>query len=101
MTYYARHMFVLIAYDVSTVTKAGTRRLRRVAQACKDYGQRVQNSVFECRLDEKHWVLLRDRLLSEIDRNQDSLRFYFLDSDTPVEHHGVKQPLDLEAPLII
>jgi CRISPR-associated protein Cas2 len=94
-------MFVLIAYDVSTVTKTGARRLRRVAQACKDYGQRVQNSVFECRLDEKHWVLLRDRLLSEIDRNHDSLRFYFLDADTTVEHHGVKQPIDLEAPLIL
>ena len=94
-------MFVLVAYDVSTVTKVGARRLRRVAQACKDYGQRVQNSVFECRLDEKHWVLLRNRLLSEIDRGQDSLRFYFLDADTPVEHHGVKEPLDLEAPLIV
>jgi CRISPR-associated protein Cas2 len=101
LAYHAQPMFVLIAYDVSTVTKAGARRLRRVAQACKDYGQRVQNSVFECRLDEKHWVLLRGRLLSEIDRNQDSLRFYFLDADTAVEHYGVKPPLDLEAPLIV
>src|SRR5262245_4929452 len=95
-----RTMFVLIAYDVSTVTKAGVRRLRRVSRACKDYGQRVQNSVFECRLEPKHWVALRDRLLSEIDRKQDSLRFYFLDQDTQIEHHGGKEPVDLEAPLI-
>jgi CRISPR-associated protein Cas2 len=93
-------MFILIAYDVSTVTRPGVRRLRRVARACQDYGQRVQNSVFECRLEQKHWLLLRERLLSTIDRTQDSLRIYFLDADTPVEHHGVKQPPDLEAPLI-
>jgi CRISPR-associated protein Cas2 len=93
-------MFVLIAYDVATMDRAGTRRLRRVAQACKDYGQRVQNSVFECRVDEKHWILLRDRLLATIDRNQDSLRFYFLDADTAIEHYGAKEPVNLEAPLI-
>jgi CRISPR-associated protein Cas2 len=94
-------MFVLIAYDVSTASEGGTRRLRRVAQACKDYGQRVQNSVFECRIDSKNWVLFRDRLLSEINEEEDSLRFYFFDADVRVEHHGTKEPLDLEAPLII
>jgi len=93
-------MFVLIAYDVATIDKAGVRRLRRVARACKDYGQRVQNSVFECKLDPKHWITLRDRLLREIDRKQDSLRFYFMDQDTEIEHHGAKEPTDLEAPLI-
>ncbi|MGH9837072.1 MAG: CRISPR-associated endonuclease Cas2 [Blastocatellia bacterium] len=94
-------MLVLITYDVSTVDKVGARRLRRVAQACKDYGQRVQNSVFECRVEPQHWVRLRDRLLGEIDRSQDSLRFYFLDRDVEIEHHGAKKPIDLEAPLIL
>lgn len=94
-------MLVLITYDVSTVNKAGARRLRRVAQACKDYGQRVQNSVFECRIEPQHWVVLRDRLLGEIDQSQDSLRFYFLDRDVKIEHHGTKKPVDLEGPLIL
>jgi CRISPR-associated protein Cas2 len=94
-------MFVLVTYDVATGDKAGARRLRRVAQACKDYGQRVQNSVFECKLEAKHWVLLRERLLREIKQEEDSLRFYFLDADIVIEHHGIKKPLDLEEPLIL
>lgn len=93
-------MFVLITYDVATADKAGTRRLRRVAQACKDYGQRVQNSVFECRLEPQHWAVLRARLLGEVNEKEDSLRFYFLDADVVTEHHGTKKPVDLEAPLI-
>ena len=93
-------MFVLIAYDVATINKAGTRRLRRVARACKDYGQRVQNSVFECHVDDRQWVLLRHRLLTEIKRDEDSLRFYFMDNDTQIEHHGIGQPIDLDAPII-
>ncbi|MBZ5554862.1 MAG: CRISPR-associated endonuclease Cas2 [Acidobacteriia bacterium] len=94
-------MFILITYDVSTVEKAGRRRLRRVAQACKDYGLRVQNSVFECKVDAKNWVLLRARLLEEINEKEDSLRFYFLDADVTFEHHGTKKPIDLEEPLIV
>ena len=94
-------MFVLITYDVATLSKGGARRLRRIAQACKDYGQRVQYSVFECRVDEKSWVLLRNRLLREMNDKEDSIRFYFLDIDVPIEHHGSKRPIDLEAPLII
>jgi CRISPR-associated protein Cas2 len=94
-------MFVLVTYDVSTGTKAGARRLRRVARACKDYGQRVQKSVFECRVERKDWIVFRDRLLSEIDESQDSLRFYFLDAGVTAEHHGIKEPVDLEAPLIL
>lgn len=94
-------MFVLITYDVATVDRAGTRRLRRVAQACKDYGQRVQNSVFECQLEPQHWALLRNRLLKEMNEKEDSLRFYFLDADVLVEHHGTKKPVDLAAPLIL
>lgn len=94
-------MFVLVAYDVATVDSRGARRLRRIARACKDYGQRVQNSVFECRLEPRHWPVLRERLLREADLSEDSLRFYFLDADVPIEHHGCKKPRDLEEPLII
>ena len=93
-------MFVLITYDVSTVEKEGARRLRRVAQACKDYGQRVQKSVFECRIEPKHWVLLRGRLLNEIDPGEDLLRFYFLDEDQVIECHGSGRTVDLEGPLV-
>jgi CRISPR-associated protein Cas2 len=93
-------MFMLITYDVATADQAGTRRLRRVAQACKDYGQRVQNSVFECKIEPQHWALLRARLLKEINEKEDSLRFYFLDADVIAEHHGTKKPVDLESPLI-
>ena len=96
-------MLILIAYDVSTVEKAGLRRLRRVAQACEDYGTRVQKSVFECQVGQKEWVKLRDRLLREISSDEDSLRFYFLDEKAAqrIEHHGAAKPLDLSEPLIL
>ncbi|MFN0167517.1 MAG: CRISPR-associated endonuclease Cas2 [Bryobacteraceae bacterium] len=96
-------MLVVVAYDVNTETKEGRRRLRRVAQACKDFGQRVQKSVFECVLRESDWVVLRSRLLREFSAGKDSLRFYFLDESAKkhIEHHGVGQPIDLEAPLIV
>jgi len=96
-------MLILVTYDVSTVDKSGERRLRRVAQACEDYGVRVQKSVFECQVGQKEWVLLRDRLLLEIKRDEDSLRFYFLDEKAVqrIEHHGVNKPLDLSEPLIL
>ncbi len=96
-------MLILVTYDVSTMKPAGRRRLRRVARACSDYGTRVQKSVFECQVGRKEWVTLRDRLLTECDTGEDSLRFYFLD-ETAVqrtEHHGVGRPVDLEAPLIL
>ena len=93
-------MFVLVTYDVSTIDKAGARRLRRVAQACEDYGQRVQKSVFECRVDQKSWVLLKSRLLREIEETEDSLRFYFLEVDTPTQHFGINRPRNLEDPLV-
>ena len=96
-------MIVLVTYDVSTVEAAGRRRLRRVAQACEDYGTRVQKSVFECQVGQTEWALLRRRLLAEIRSDQDSLRFYFLDEKAvrKTEHHGVCQPLDLSEPLIL
>lgn len=94
-------MRLLIAYDVSTAEPAGERRLRRVARACADYGQRVQKSVFECSIGETEWVRLRARLLAEIDTGKDSLRFYFLETDVRVEHHGAKEPRDLDGPLVV
>jgi CRISPR-associated protein Cas2 len=96
-------MFVLVSYDVATTTKEGRRRLRRVAKACLDYGQRVQNSVFECQVDPTQWAQLRLRLMDEYDPAEDSLRFYFLGSNwrNRVEHHGAKPSIDLEGPLII
>ena len=96
-------MLILVTYDVSTVEKEGRRRLRRVAQTCKDYGTRVQKSVFECQVGQKEWVQLRDRLLQEMNLEQDSLRFYFLDETAiqRIEHHGVAKPIDLTEPLLL
>ena len=96
-------MMILVTYDVSTVQKAGQRRLRRVAQACEDYGVRVQKSVFECQVGQTEWVSLRDRLLREIKADEDSLRFYFLDEKAVqrIEHHGLDKPLDLSEPLVL
>ena len=96
-------MLILITYDVSTMERAGQRRLRRVARACEDYGVRVQKSVFECQVGQTEWVRLRDRLLREIRADEDSLRFYFLDEKAVLrtEHHGVDKPLDLTEPLIL
>ena len=96
-------MLVLVTYDVSTVQAAGRRRLRRVAQACEDYGVRVQKSVFECQVGQKEWAQLRDRLLTEYKAAEDSLRFYYLD-ETAVqraEHHGAMKTVDLTEPLIL
>ncbi len=95
-------MFVLVSYDVATVEKGGQRRLRRVAKACQDYGQRVQYSVFECIVDPAQWTMLRQRLISEINLESDSLRFYYLGSNWKrrVEHVGAKEGLDQEGPLI-
>jgi len=96
-------MMVLITYDVSTESDGGKRRLRRVARACRDYGQRVQYSVFECDLEPAQWVKLRARLLNEIDPKQDSLRFYQLGANWKhrVEHVGAKPSLDLDGPLLM
>ena len=96
-------MFVLVSYDVKTSEAGGSKRLRRVAKACRDYGQRVQYSVFECIVDPAQWVVLRERLLDEIDPALDSLRFYFLGSNWQhrVEHVGAKKSVDMEGPLIV
>jgi CRISPR-associated protein Cas2 len=96
-------MFVLVTYDVSTTDPEGSRRLRRVAKACLNFGQRVQYSVFECIVDPAQWTSLRQRLIDEIDPEADSLRFYFLGSNWRhrVEHIGAKKTLDQEGPLIV
>lgn len=95
-------MLMLVTYDVSTSTAAGRRRLRRVARACLDYGQRVQNSVFECEVEPAQWVALKARLTSEIEPSEDSLRFYRLGAEgrRRVEHMGAKPTLDLDGPLV-
>ncbi len=95
-------MFVIVSYDVST-EDGGERRLRRVARACMDYGQRVQYSVFECIVDPAQWTVLRRRLIDEIDPEKDSLRFYFLGSNWKrrVEHIGLKKSPDHDGPLIV
>lgn len=91
-------MLVLVSYDVSTIDRSGRKRLRQVAKTCLDYGQRVQNSVFECLVDPSQWVALRCRLLDTFNGKQDSLRFYFLGKNWQKrrEHHGAKPVADLE-----
>ncbi len=94
---------MLITYDVSVTDPGGPARLRRVAKACQDYGQRVQFSVFECIVDPAQWVVLKNRLIEEIKIETDSLRFYYLGSNWKrrVEHIGAKQAIDQEGPLIV
>lgn len=96
-------MMVLVTYDVCTEDEAGARRLRRVANVCEDFGQRVQNSVFECWLDPAQLVALRQALLDEIDPEQDSVRFYFLGNNWKrrVEHVGAKPTYDPQGPLVV
>lgn len=96
-------MMVLITYDVNTESAEGRRRLRHVAKACQHLGQRVQNSVFECLLEPAQWTQLRLTLIDTIDRDEDSLRFYFLGSNwhRRVEHVGAKPTYDPEGPLVV
>ncbi len=95
-------MMILVSYDVSTVSAGGEKRLRRVAKACRDLGQRVQYSVFEIEVDPAQWVQLRQRLCDLIDPDVDSLRFYHLGAkwEGRVEHIGAKPVLNLTGPLI-
>lgn len=95
-------MMVLVSYDVSTSSEGGERRLRRVAKACRDVGQRVQFSVFEIEVDPDQWVHLRQQLTDLIDDEVDSLRFYFLGRNwkNRIEHIGAKPALDMNGPLV-
>lgn len=96
-------MLVLITYDVSTQDAAGKRRLRKVAKECVNYGQRVQNSVFECILDASQTLILKDKLLSLIDVDKDSLRFYYLGNKytTKIEYFGTSNTYEAEGLLMI
>lgn len=96
-------MMVLITYDVDTIHEDGARRLRRVSKACSNYGLRVQNSVFECILDESKFVLLKDELSSIINKEKDSVRFYFLGNkwQRRVEQIGHDDSINVESTLII
>lgn len=96
-------MMVLVSYDVATSEDGGTKRLRRVAKICTNHGQRVQFSVFECIVDPGQWVNMKRQLIDAIDKEHDSLRFYFLGSNwrRKIEHVGAKEGIDQEGPLIL
>lgn len=95
-------MMVLITYDVCTIDKAGITRLRKIAKKCVDYGQRVQNSVFEINVDYGTFIKIKDNLLKIIDEEKDSLRFYYLGNNWKkrVEHYGAKETYDSEGLLM-
>ena len=96
-------MMVLVSYDVRTSEPGGAKRLRRVAKVCRNFGQRVQLSVFECMVDPAQWTRVRQLLIDEVDLEADSLRFYFLGANwrNRVEHVGAKESVDQEGPLIV
>lgn len=96
-------MMVLVTYDVSTTTPEGRKRLRHVAKQCVNYGQRVQNSVFECLLEPAQFTMLKNKLEEIIDEDVDSLRYYFLGSNWKrrVEHVGAKSTYDPEESMIV
>lgn len=95
-------MLVLVSYDVSTESKEGAKRLRHVAKVCQNYGQRVQKSVFECRVDKNTLHKLRTQLLDTYNREEDSLRIYRIMEPTEesVEEYGTNESVDFEGPLI-
>ena len=96
-------MLILVAYDVSTETRKGRRRLRRVAKVCQDYGQRVQKSVFECMVEANAYEILEKRLLDEINVEEDNLRFYRINE--PIQEHvkefGKFRAADFDGPLFV
>jgi CRISPR-associated protein Cas2 len=96
-------MMVLVTYDVGLTRPSGAKRLRRIARACQDFGQRVQFSVFEVDVDPAQWTALKSRLERLIDPAQDSLRYYYLGANWQrrVEHVGAKAVTDLRGPLIV
>ena len=96
-------MMVLITYDVDTISETGAKRLRKVAKVCQDYGQRVQNSVFECRLTEAQFVLVKNKIENIINKELDNVRFYFLGNNWPrrIETIGKMDGIDLDGELII
>lgn len=96
-------MYILVAYDVSTSSHGGEKRLRHVAKICQDYGQRVQNSVFECKVDPSQYVILKNRLISVISLEKDSIRIYHLHRlwQKRIEKLGLQQDYNIDDPLIL
>lgn len=96
-------MYILVTYDVDTTDKEGQRRLRRVAKACLDYGQRVQNSVFECELTEVQLCMLKDRIKEIIDNSLDSIRIYHLNrnENRRVDVIGVETAFNVKDTIIV
>lgn len=96
-------MYILVTYDIATTDPKGVTRLRRVAKHCRNYGQRVQNSVFECKINSAELAQLKANLLNCIDEEKDSLRIYYLGNEKrfKVEHYGTKNSFDLEKVVII
>ena len=96
-------MYILIAYDVDTTTMEGARRLRKVAQSCVDYGQRVQNSVFECEVTEAQYCILKERIRNLIDDSRDSVRFYFLNKNENrrIERVGIETAYNVKDVLVV
>lgn len=94
-------LLLLVTYDVCTVDAEGRKRLRQIAKQCQNYGQRVQNSVFECEVDSAQAKILEDKLCNIMDKKKDSLRFYFMGKNKKVEHFGIKESYDPEGTLII
>ena len=96
-------MLILVSYDVSTETKSGRKRLRRVAKVCQSYGQRVQKSVFECKVNLAQYEQLERTLLEEIDEAEDNLRLYRLNEplDKNVKEYGKFRAVDFEGPLVL
>lgn len=96
-------MMVLVCYDVETVKKDGQKRLARIAKTCKNYGQRVQYSLFECRVAPDQWEQLKVKLLQIYKPEVDSLRFYYLGAnwERRVEHHGAKATYNPDGPLLV
>lgn len=96
-------MMVLVSYDVAVTSAGGSKRLRKVAKECQNYGQRVQFSVFECVVDPAQWTSLKNKLEKTIDLEQDSLRYYYLGANYQrrVEHVGAKPSIDLDGPMIV
>ena len=95
-------MLIIVSYDVSTETRAGRKRLRRIAKICESVGQRVQKSVFECQVDEMQFEELERRLLAEFDEKEDNLRFYRITESASlrVKEHGNFRAKDFDAPLV-
>ena len=96
-------MLVVITYDVNTETAPGRKRLRQIAKQCVNYGQRVQNSVFECSLDAAQARTLKEKLVKLMDPEMDSLRFYYLGNNyqNKIEHFGRKAGYDPEGVLMV